>query len=401
MDNITGLLEHIGNPQKHWPAIHLAGTNGKGSTAAFIYSVLKSAGYRTGLYTSPHLVDFRERIRVNDELIPRETLARYTSEMKSVIEEIKPTFFEATTALAFKYFAEQQVDIAVVETGLGGRLDATNLVQPLVTVITPIDIDHEQYLGKGTRNIAGEKAGIIKENIPCVINIEVPEVAKIFEERCSQRNAPFYNVRTFASLQILRESVFGTVFNLEMENDNFRNLGISLAGEHQAWNAALAAAALRRTEGFKITEQNLQSGLQQAEWAGRLQVIRKEPLTILDVAHNPHGFSKVFRFLKKQFPDKKIFVMVGLAKDKDYHSIADIIKWNADIVGVIDHFSEKELEADFLLEALKDGTASIHRYANITEGYNELNRQIESKDLLLIIGSHYLAGEFFQKIQIS
>jgi len=265
LENIGKLLSYLGNPQNRWPAIHIAGTNGKGSTAAFAYSILKEAGYRVGLYTSPHLVDFSERIRVNDWLIPREVLVEYTQSLKSQIEKIKPTFFEATTAIAFRYFADQKVDVAVVETGLGGRLDATNLVNSILTLITPIGMDHQQYLGKDIIQIAREKAGIIKPGVPCFTNNRETNILQVFRLQCKKLNAPFYPLNPEESIEILSQSIYGSMFHLKLPDARLLNLKISLSGPFQVANAALAVAALSKTKNFKITEQNLRNGIKLAE----------------------------------------------------------------------------------------------------------------------------------------
>ncbi len=401
LDNISALLEFWNHPQKRWPAIHIAGTNGKGSTAAFFYSILKKAGFRVGLYTSPHLVDFSERIRVNDRLIPWETIVAYTRDLKPQIESVKPTFFEATTAIAFRYFAEQQVDIAVVETGLGGRLDATNLVQPLLTVITPISIDHEQFLGKGVLSIAKEKAGIIKKSTPCVTNNTDPEILEILNEKCEEQHAELTVVDPAKAARVLNENIDGSRFDLVAPDLELPGLEISLAGEHQRQNAALAAIGIKKIRDFSISEQTLRDGLREATWAGRLQIVRRQPLTLLDVGHNPHGIRQIFHFLKRLFPGRRFHVILGLAKDKDYHTIVDILKGYVAEVAVIEHFSDRELPAAILAEELRNKDIKLEKYETVEDAYRNFPGRMKSNGVLIILGSHYLAGAFLQKIQIS
>src|SRR4030042_2752009 len=216
LENVTRLLQFLGNPQKKWPAIHIAGTNGKGSIAAFIYTILREAGFKVGLYTSPHLVDFSERIRINEKKIPWETIVEYTRNLKNQIEKQQATFFEATTAVAFAYFADQPVDIAVIETGLGGRLDATNLVQPLVTIITSISKDHEQYLGTTLPQIAFEKAGIIKTGVPCFTIQQGSEILRVLQEKADEQKDPFFVVQPASHLRIRDEDIEGSTFDLLM-----------------------------------------------------------------------------------------------------------------------------------------------------------------------------------------
>lgn len=397
LENVSALLDSWDNPQQKWPAIHLAGTNGKGSTAAFLFSVLKEAGYRVGLYTSPHLVDFSERIRVNDDLIPWETIVNYIAELKPHIEQRQATFFEATSAVAFRYFADQKVDLAVVETGLGGRLDATNLVCPLVTVITPISIDHQQYLGEDLLQIAREKAGIIKWKIPCVTNNLHPGIVNILKEKCRQQAAPFQAVDTNKTVECVTCSIKGSQFNLRLAGSYLKALQISMAGEFQVRNAALATAVLKKLSNIKITEQNIKNGLKKTFWPGRMQVIREKPLTILDVAHNPHSFQQVFNFITRQFPHKNIWVILGLAKDKDFRKITDILKRYVSRVAIIRNFSDRAMPPEKIVKAFKRSPVTLFQFDDIEEGYHNLHSQINSDDLLLIVGSHYLAGEFLKK----
>jgi dihydrofolate synthase/folylpolyglutamate synthase len=401
LENVTRLLAFLGNPQQKWPAIHIAGTNGKGSTATFIYSILQEAGYRTGLYTSPHLVDFSERIRINEKLIDWSTIVEYTRDMKSEIEKNNATFFEATTAIAFHYFAEQNVDVGVIETGLGGRLDATNLTDPLVTVITSVSFDHMQYLGESLREIAHEKAGIIKTGIPCVTNNSDQEVLEELSFTCQQKNSPLSAINFQDHIEIIEQSLKGSRFILRLSELQLGDLNISLAGKHQILNAALAVLAVNKAGSLNASEINIRHGLEKARWPGRLQVITSHPLTLLDVAHNPDGFLKIFSFLSENCAGRPIWAIVGLSRGKDSVKIADTLLKHTDRIAIVDHFSERGLESEKLIDALGSKGGKAILFPQVDDAYQNFQYNLPVKGIILIIGSHYLAGEFLKKIQFS
>ncbi len=401
LENANRLLEYLGHPQKKWPAIHIAGTNGKGSTAAFLFYMLREAGYRVGLYTSPHLVDFAERIRVNDELITWEEIVIYTRQLKPQIEIQQATFFEATTAVAFQYFADQKIEIGVIETGLGGRLDATNLVQPIGTIITTISEDHQQYLGNSLPQISREKAGIIKGNIPCFTHNSDPEILDILRQACVEKNSSLLEINPAQVLEILEESISGSHFNLTLPTGIFKNLVITMAGRHQVSNAALAVTALTQIPKFPVKDAAIRQGLHKAQWPGRLQVISSAPLTILDVAHNPDGFLKVFSSLECLIPGKRIWAIVGLSRDKDYAKIADILSRHVFRIGLVARFSERGLEVSRLAETVLTRMQAAEVFQTVEDAFLKYRRLCSSQDVIVIIGSHFLAGEFLKKIQIS
>ncbi len=400
LENIRKLLHFWGNPQEKWASFHIAGTNGKGSTAAFLATILQEAGYRVGLYTSPHLVDFNERIRVNGIPIPHHRIITLVEAMRSIIEEIHPTFFEATTALAFRYFAEEAVEVAVIETGLGGRLDATNLVQPVMSIITPISLEHQQYLGTTLPQIAREKAGIIKKGVPCLTNNRDKSVLSVLRNRAEELESPFYCLKA-EEVEILELNLQGSRFTLHSEDETLARLEIPLAGAHQVHNAALAVKALKQQHHFAISEADIRQGLRKTRWRARLEIIRKEPLVLLDVSHNPQGFEQTFSFLRKQFPRKKIHVILGLSHDKDFQKIADIIEQFVTDVNLVDHFSERGLNSEILFRTLTERRIPVRRFSDIQQAFSQEIARIDREDLLLIVGSHYLAGEFIQKIQNS
>jgi dihydrofolate synthase/folylpolyglutamate synthase len=401
LKNVSRILEFLGNPQKKWPAIHIAGTNGKGSTAAFIFFILREVGLKVGLYTSPHLVDFSERIRINDESISWNKIVEYTKLLKRKIDRHHATFFEATSAIAFQYFAENEVDIAVIETGLGGRLDATNLVQPQVTAITPIGYDHQQYLGEDLISITREKAGIIKDSISCVTNNTHPEIVEVLRKICSQKKAPFHLMDPSKVIRPKTMDIDKSVFDLTLHEKSFKNLEIRMAGEHQLENAGLAISALLKLPEIRMREEIIRDGIKKTEWPARMQIIRKDPLVILDVAHNPQGFYHVLKFIRKKRPGKTITAIVGLAKDKDFNKIADILARYVSQLGVIAHFSDRGIEAQKLVDALEGKIKNLELFDTISLAYGKFLSSVNSDDIILIIGSHYLAGEFLKKIQLS
>ncbi len=337
--NITALLENMGNPHAHFAAVHIGGSNGKGSTAAFVSSILQQAGLRVGLYTSPHLVDFSERIQVNGSPISQDRVVELTRRIRDVAEKMARngklwietdqvslpagfdaaqatiTFFEFTTAMAFLYFQEKKVDIAVVEVGMGGRLDATNVIDPLASIITCISIEHAEYLGKTLKKIAGEKAGIIKAGRPLFTAAHQPQVRAVFEEKCRELHSPFY--------------VWGKDFrgrkqgtgSMVFQGRQYRwpDLQIGLAGIHQLRNASLALAAIESLieKGWAIEETHIRRGLKETRWPGRLELIGRNPRVLLDGAHNPGATGVLRKALKGNFPRRRILLVLGIMGDKD------------------------------------------------------------------------------------
>jgi dihydrofolate synthase/folylpolyglutamate synthase len=337
LDNIKALLQPLNNPQNQWPCVHIAGTNGKGSTAAMIESILMKAGYKVGLYTSPHLVDFRERIRINRVHIPEKAVIDFTIEMKSLIDKITPSFFEATTALAFWYFAKEEIDVGIIEVGLGGRLDSTNVVNPLISVITSVDMDHQKYLGNTIQEIASEKAGIIKPNILCITTNSNENVLEALSQKCVSQNSELIRIDDISKYKILSMNLEGTHLDLNIANNSFNSLYLNLPGEHQIENAILAIGTLLHLRGkLKISENNIFEGLGDVQWKGRIDLISKKPFIIIDVSHNTSGFGKTLSFLNKYFPKEKLKVVAALQEDKDFQKIGEILTYYSKEVFLID-----------------------------------------------------------------
>lgn len=323
LDRMFALMGELGNPQSKYPIIHVAGTKGKGSVCALCASALKAAGYKVGLYTSPHLLDFCERIQINGEPIPHELLVEIVEEIKPAVAKIpKLTTFEITTALGFLAFAKQGCNAAVIEVGLGGRLDATNIITPRVSVITSLSYDHMAVLGDTLAKIAGEKAGIIKRGVPVVSSsqkeeaLEVLErVAKLMESKVTlvNQDIKFESLSSSLNGQTLRLSSF--LFPLSNETDSLE-FKIPLLGSHQLENAATAYAALK-VSGLDVSDEAIQKGFAQVKWRARFEIARREPPVIFDSAHNEDSFVKLRETLDTYFPDKKAYLIFGASEDKN------------------------------------------------------------------------------------
>ena len=318
LDRMFALMESLGNPQKKYPIIHVAGTKGKGSTSALCASALRAAGYKVGLYTSPHLLDYTERIQVNGAPISHEQLVALVDEIRSHVAKIeKLTTFEITTALAFMAFAKYGMDAAVFEVGLGGRLDATNIVTPNVSIITSLSYDHMAVLGNTLTLIAGEKAGIIKPGIPVVSSPQKDEAFQVLERVAKEKSAGLTLVGRDVTFELVESSLDGQKFNLQPSTFNHHPLSfvIPLLGAHQIENAATAYAALK-ISGIPITDEQIQKGFSQVQWRARFEVARREPPVIFDSAHNQDSFQKLGETLETYFPGKKVILIFGASEDK-------------------------------------------------------------------------------------
>ncbi|MBE9537227.1 MAG: bifunctional folylpolyglutamate synthase/dihydrofolate synthase [Proteobacteria bacterium] len=327
------LMERLGNPHLDFKAIHIAGTNGKGSTAAMIDSILRAEGYRSGLYTSPHLERFSERIKINAEEIADDVLERLSSDVKEAADKspmIEATYFEFTTAVAFLYFARAGLDMAVIETGLGGRLDATNILKPLVSVITPVAIDHCEYLGDTLEAVAAEKAGIIKPSVPVVFGKQPDEVLAVLEADASGKKSETLRFDCDYRRNSLPEGKF-QYKGISIELDG---LGLSLVGSHQQDNAAVAIAATEclSGSGLAVAEPAIRQGLMSVFWPGRYEVISKSPDIILDGAHNPAGVGVLTETMEIRYPRKKGVVIAGFMADKDIDGMLERLAPIANVI---------------------------------------------------------------------
>lgn len=335
LENIRRLLQAVGEPHRRFRSILIGGTNGKGSTAAFLASILQAAGHRVGLYTSPHLLDFTERIRVDGRAVAPADVARLTATLRTAIAKLfppssrmsvaprpasHPTFFEVSTALAFLHFLERRVEYAVVEVGLGGRFDATNILDPEVAIVTNVTLEHEEYLGRTVAAIAGEKAGIVKPHCQVVTAVDVPEALTVIAEACRERGATLLDLRAACDWTILRSDLALQQFRLAQSGHPIGTFSIRLLGRHQVTNAvtAIAAARLLRHGGAAIPEGAIAAGVRRTRWPGRLQLFSGPPLLILDGAHNPAGASALRAFLEEQGFAGRLILVFGVLQDKDW-----------------------------------------------------------------------------------
>ena len=383
------LLKSLKNPQDNFKTIHLAGTNGKGSTAAIINSILIANGYKVGLYTSPHLISFNERIRVNGVTITDEEIISFMKHVEPIINEINSTFFEVTTAMAFYHFNNNDVDVAIIETGLGGRLDSTNVVNPSLTVMTPISLDHRDILGSTIEKIAKEKAGIIKRGVPLITANQVNNVSKILEKRVREKESVMHTCPNPESVKL---SPDGTSF--EVYGNNFNT---SLIGKHQAQNAALAIATIKLFNP-KISYETVSKGLRNVHWPGRLQLVSDK--VYYDVAHNESGVKSVLDNLSRMFPASKFYGLLCLKGDKEIDCIADSIKSQFEMLFVSTSKEGLLLKPEKLSKELHNLKVENFPSSDISSSISKINKFRNTNDVVLIFGSHYIANEVFSEFEI-
>lgn len=402
LDNIREFLGRLGNPERSFRSIHVTGTNGKGSVCATASAILKSKGLRVGLYTSPHLVDFRERIAINDRRITEREVVRLGLELKDVMEsmasesrEKQLTFFEFTTGIAFKYFEEKGVDVVVAEVGMGGRLDATNVLVPEVSVITRIGLEHTNYLGNTVSEIAREKAGIVKEGVPVITCERKPEALSVIESSCRRKSSPLRRIGDDFRVYSVRETTRGTSFDYEGRR-SIRGLKTRLLGGYQAENAAGAIAALEELSGdLAVTDTDIREGLRSVRWPGRLDVVSRRPLVIFDGSHNPDGVSSTVAVLGS-LGLRPLTMVVGCMDDKDARGIIRALAPVASKIITTQARYRRALPATTLMEVAKQEFAG--EVALIPEARAAFEAGL--KDLrgkgLCVIGSLYVVGEAIQ-----
>ncbi len=397
LDNIQYLLRVLGNPHQRIAAVHIVGTNGKGSVAAMISAIGQAAGLKMGLYTSPHLVDFRERIRINDELIPKEFVVEFTRLMRRHIEAIRPSFFEVTTAMAFQYFAEQKPDMVILEAGMGGRLDSTNVVRPLLTLITPIGVDHQNYLGNTLAAIAREKAGVLKSGVPAITIEPRPEVRTILAAQAETVDT-FLDVFHREHVQVRERSLTGLVIDIRHPEFQYRNLRVNFPATYQALNSLLAVAAIHRLPSFfPSPERAVRAGLADVRWRGRMDVVGHKPVTIVDVSHNPEGLETTLREIANLFPHQPLKVIMGLQADKDFQTMGQIVARYADTCFVVPLNSPRQLPPQQLVEAIRAAGGTAEVVEDVKIALNHLEDSTEG--VWLITGSHYLAGAAYRILE--
>ncbi len=396
LHNIGTLLGLMGNPQKKLRFVHIAGTNGKGSTAAFIANILMEAGLRTGIYTSPFIQRFTERIRIGNDEITRDELAEITAFVKSNVDrmlamgENHPTEFEIVTAVAFEYYYRKECDIVVLEVGLGGRFDSTNIIDtPELAVITTISYDHTDRLGKTLPEIAFEKAGIIKPGGDVVIYGQSREVEQVFEKACAERGARLY-MTNFSDVESHEFGIDGQVFSI----GGYDRLKIGLLGAHQINNAAVAVRSteILKRKGFKITDEALRRGLANTKWPGRLEVLGKDPVFLVDGAHNPEGAAVLRRALDEYFPGRPITLIMGVLSDKDYLSMMEAVLPVCRRLIAVTSNSPRALPASDLARAAGSYCNNIQISDTIENAIRASLESTEPDEVICAFGSLYYIG---------
>lgn len=393
LENSIRLMEQLHNPQNEYRIIHVAGTNGKGSVSHFLSAILQSAGYKTGLYTSPHLVDFGERIRVNGKKIQPEYVADFVEKNEKMLDKIQPSFFEATMAMAFRYFADCAVDVAVIEVGLGGRLDSTNIVSPVLSVITNISFDHTEFLGNTLAQIAAEKAGIIKPETPVVIGEVVPETRPVFIQKAQEQNSPL----TFAEENISVKFIEYSADKMIVETRDNEKLIVGLCGEYQLKNIATVLTAVEKLQklGFAIYREDVKNGLENVipltNLQGRWQVISHKPTVVLDTGHNKGGIEYIVHQLKKQHYEK-LRIVIGMVKDKDISGVLSLLPRDA-VYYFTNAATERALPALKLKEQAERTGLNGKAYSTVEQAVKLALGEAGEKDFVFIGGSNFVVGE--------
>ncbi len=406
LDNTIAICKLLGNPEQKVKTIHIAGTNGKGSTSHMLASIFQEAGYKTGLYTSPHLYDFRERIKVNGEMCSKEFVIEFTNRIKPFIEQVAPSFFEITVGMAFDYFEKEKVDIAIIETGLGGRLDSTNVITPELSIITNIGFDHMALLGNTIEAIASEKAGIIKKETPVIIGESSPASKNVFEEKAKNENAPLYFAEDLLQLKSFQNNWSTALFEFTQPLIHLldaplfaKNFTIEsdLPGKYQAKNlkSVLAATQLLSTMGWKLTATKVTKALLNIQkntgLMGRWECIQTNPKVILDVAHNEHGIQALLEQLASLHYNK-LHIVTGMVKDKDIQAVLSLLPNNAQYYFTQSHIPRALPVNELVAQATELGLNGL-TYMDVNIALDEAIKNANHNDLILVIGSIFLVAE--------
>lgn len=378
-ENTRALDAHFRHPHEHFHSLHIAGTNGKGSCSHTLAAILQSAGYRVGLYTSPHLVDFRERIRVNGQPISEDYVIRFVEEERAFFEPLSPSFFELTTAMAFKYFADEKVDVAVVEVGLGGRLDCTNIIHPDLCIITNISLDHTQFLGHTLAQIAGEKAGIIKPGIPVVIGETTPETRPVFYQKAQEEGAPIHWAEE------------------EGHENDYPGLSFELKGLYQEKNrrTLLTALPILKEIGYRLTENDIRQGfahvVELTGLMGRWQKLQDSPTLICDTGHNTGGIAYIAQQLRAQ-PCHRLHIVLGMVNDKDIRGVLALLPHEADY-----YFTQasvkRALPADELVRLGTEAGLKGEAFANVPAAVRAAQKRSLPEDFIFVGGSTFVVAD--------
>ncbi len=407
--NTEALDEYFGHPHHSFKTIHIAGTNGKGSSSHTIASILQSAGYKVGLFTSPHLIDFRERIRVNGEMVSEQYVIDFVEQHRNSFEPLHPSFFELTTAMAFKYFKEQEVDIAVIEVGLGGRLDCTNIITPLVSIITNISFDHVTFLGNTLAKIAGEKAGIIKKNIPVIIGETVAETRPVFEEKAKDIDAPIFFAEE--DNEIISHT-FIPEGGIDYNTTSFGTIHAELCGACQVKNTRTILCAIKQINkslNGRISIENIKEGFanvcKSTGLMGRWQKIKEQPTTICDTGHNVGGFDYISKQLSAILTNIKekngnMRIVLGMVNDKDINGVLSMLPTDA-----IYYFTQASVKRAMPYNEIRELASNHHLYGNayssVIEAFNKATEDADVNDFIYIGGSSFVVADLLSSLLYS
>lgn len=399
ISNTVEFMAELGNPERKFKSIHIAGTNGKGSSSHLIASILREKGLKVGLHTSPHLKDFRERIKVDNKMCEEEFVVKFVEDNKALIERLKPSFFETAVAMAFSYFAQENVDIAIIEVGMGGRLDSTNVINPLACLITNISFDHVQFLGNTLEKIAVEKAGIIKENTPIVISQTQQETRKVFEEKAKEKQSNIYFADDYLSANNVRYELGLLTMDVMQEGKTrFVNLQSSLSGYYQQKNILGVIGlidALNTHYNFQISDENIINGVKNLPTnypiLGRWQILSKSPLTICDTGHNEDGLNYVIEQIKNT-PHEKLRFVLAMVNDKDVDKVLSMLDKTAEY-----YLSQANIPRALPVEDLaikaKENGLSFSTYKTIKQALEKAQKDANEKDLVFVGGSTFTVAE--------
>ncbi len=398
LTNITKFLNRLGNPQDCYPVVHIAGTNGKGSTAAMIEAMLVENGYKVGKFTSPHLVDYKERFRINKRKVSEEFVADFVADHRDRIRKDRITFFETATALAFQLFKEEKVDIAIAEVGLGGRLDATNVIEPSISVITQLALDHLKVLGNTMEKIATEKAGIIKKGVPVVTSATDARAIDVLSDFANQRKTSIERLLLEKNYRVEDVSMLSTKFSYSRNSDPPRTFETNLSGAHMAENAALGLLTVDVLRDAGIVDNTDMSGegLRNVHWPGRFQVVENGIRAIFDVAHNPHGMKALAENLEAVFPGERFVVVLGVLQRRDFSSLFEQI---ARFTRKLIICRPKTPRAAIMEELVQNAIAGRIEFAVVEDAvmaFGVAEKEAVDDDYFIVTGSHFTVGEIFR-----
>lgn len=405
LDRMRQFMHRLGNPQNTYNTIHVAGTKGKGSISAMIASVLVSAGYQTGFYSSPHMLDYTERIQVNGISIEQDDFLKIVNEMYPVIQEVQGlTTFEITTGIAFQHFMKRKVDFGVIEVGLGGRLDATNIIIPEISVIASISLDHTAILGDTIEAIAAEKAGIIKKGVPVVVSPQKESVMQVFEEKSKEEDAPLYknidlleyHSRT-STLETQKFTVSYPASIVEKEDDpdvQHIQIQLPLLGKHQMENAGTAFCALKilQNHGFKVSDKNIQDGLQNVSWPGRFEVLQQYPFVIIDAAHNYESSLRLIDTIQELFPSQKITLIFGASEDKDIKGMLRNFAQISKMVIFTKSTHPRAAEPEKMQQLIRSPLCDTIIIEDVQEALNFALKEAKDEEIIVASGSIFIAA---------